>query len=59
MTWAARKYRTWIAAAFVAFYVITQPDGAVRLVGDAAGGAADGLASAAGSLTAFVDALGS
>lgn len=49
----AKKYMTWVAVAFVAFYVIKQPDGAAQSVETAA----NGLASAAGSLTAFVNAL--
>lgn len=49
----AKKYMTWAAAAFVAFYVINQPDGAVRSVESAA----NGIASAAGSLATFVNAL--
>lgn len=49
----AKKYITWVAAAFVAFYVIRQPDGAARSVQSAA----NGLASAADSLATFVNAL--
>ncbi|QXJ27046.1 hypothetical protein AGRA3207_004185 [Actinomadura graeca] len=49
----AKKYMTWAAAAFVAFYVIREPDRPARSVGRAAGG----LASAAGSLSTFVNAL--
>jgi hypothetical protein len=49
----AKKYLTWAAAAFVAFYVFTQPDGAARSVQTAA----DGIASVAGSVTTFVNAL--
>jgi hypothetical protein len=49
----AKKYLTWAAVAFVAFYVFTQPNGAARSVQ----GAADGLASVAGSLATFVNAL--
>ncbi|WP_344902664.1 hypothetical protein [Actinomadura meridiana] len=50
----AKKYMTWVAAAFVAFYVIQQPDGAAQSVENAA----NGLASAAGSLATFVNAIG-
>ncbi|MCP9952270.1 MULTISPECIES: hypothetical protein [Actinomadura] len=49
----AKKYMTWAAVAFVAFYVIKQPDGAAQSVENAA----NGLASAAGSLATFVNAL--
>ncbi|XVQ10931.1 hypothetical protein ACQP1W_51995 [Spirillospora sp. CA-255316] len=49
----AKKYITWAAAAFVAFYVVKQPDGAARSLNDAA----DGLASVAGSLVTFVNTL--
>ena len=49
----AKKYMTWVAVAFVAFYVINQPDGAAQSVENVAGG----LASAAGSLATFVNAL--
>ncbi|WP_199487295.1 hypothetical protein [Actinomadura spongiicola] len=49
----AKKYMTWVAVAFVAFYVIRQPDGAAQSVENAA----NGLASAAGSLATFVNAL--
>ncbi|WP_169744383.1 hypothetical protein [Spirillospora albida] len=49
----AKKYLTWAALAFVAFYVIQQPDGAARSVENAA----SGLASAAGSLATFVETL--
>lgn len=49
----AKKYITWVAAAFVAFYVFKQPDGAARSVENAA----NGLASAAGSVATFVNAL--
>lgn len=49
----AKKYITWAAAAFVAFYVIKQPDGAAQSVESAA----NGIASAADSLAAFVNAL--
>ncbi|MGK5554707.1 hypothetical protein ACSNOI_24130 [Actinomadura kijaniata] len=50
----AKKYLTWAAVAFVAFYVFNQPQGAARSVQTAA----DGLASAADSLTTFVTSLG-
>lgn len=50
----ARQYMTWAAAPFVTFYVIKRPDGPAGSVGSAAGG----IASADGSLTAFVDVLG-
>lgn len=49
----AKKYITWVAVAFVAFYVISQPDGAARSVENAA----NGLASAADSLATFVNAI--
>lgn len=49
----AKKYATWAAAAFVAFYLLKSPEGAAVSVHNAAGG----LASAAGSLARFVDAL--
>ncbi|WP_169809323.1 hypothetical protein [Actinomadura chibensis] len=49
----AKKYITWVAVAFVAFYVISQPDGAARSVESAA----NGLASAADSLATFVNAI--
>nr|BFE32170.1 hypothetical protein GCM10010200_044210 [Actinomadura rugatobispora] len=49
----AKKYITWAAAAFVAFYVVSQPDRATRSLNDAA----DGLASVAGSLVTFVNTL--
>ena len=50
----AKKYMTWAAAAFVAFYVFSRPDSAAGSVESAA----NGLASAAGSLATFVNALG-
>lgn len=49
----AKKYLTWVATAFVAFYVIKQPDGAAQSLENAA----NGLASAAGSLATFVTAI--
>ncbi|MES9536787.1 MULTISPECIES: hypothetical protein [unclassified Actinomadura] len=49
----AKKYITWAAAAFVAFYVITQPDSAARSVDTAA----SGISSAADSLATFVNSL--
>ncbi|WP_165966698.1 hypothetical protein [Actinomadura sp. 7K507] len=49
----AKKYMTWVAVAFVAFYVINQPDGAAQSVESAA----SGIASAAGSVATFVNAL--
>ena len=49
----AKKYLTWAAVAFVAFYVIKQPDGAAQSVESAA----TGLASAAGSIATFVETL--
>ncbi|MEV0659989.1 hypothetical protein ACIBI3_03075 [Actinomadura luteofluorescens] len=49
----AKKYITWAAAAFVAFYVITQPDGAAESVENAA----MGISSAADSLATFVNSL--
>ncbi|WP_169528856.1 MULTISPECIES: hypothetical protein [Actinomadura] len=50
----AKKYLTLAAAAFVAFYVVTQPDGATRSVETVAGG----LAGAAGSVITFINAVG-
>ncbi|GAA2618954.1 MULTISPECIES: hypothetical protein [Actinomadura] len=50
----AKKYVTWVAVAFVAFYVFKQPEGAAQSVNNAA----NGLANAADSLAAFVSALG-
>jgi len=49
----AKKYMTWAAVAFVAFYVVTRPEGAARSVETAA----SGIASAADSLATFVNAL--
>lgn len=49
----AKKFMTWAAVAFVAFYVVKQPDGAAQSVENAA----NGIASAAGSLATFVNAL--
>jgi hypothetical protein len=49
----AKKYVAWVAAAFVAFYIFKQPDGAAQSVHHAA----NGLASAADSLTTFVNAV--
>ncbi|MEV4001199.1 hypothetical protein [Actinomadura sp. NPDC049753] len=49
----AKKYITWAAAAFVAFYVITQPNGAARTVDTAA----TGISSAADSIATFVNSL--
>ncbi|GGT63180.1 MULTISPECIES: hypothetical protein [Actinomadura] len=49
----AKKYITWAAMAFVAFYVITQPDGAAQSVENAA----TGISSAADSLATFVNSL--
>lgn len=49
----AKKYLTWAAVAFVAFYVITQPDGATESVEHAA----MGISSAADSLATFVNSL--
>lgn len=49
----AKKYVTWAAAAFVAFYLMRSPEGAADTVHNAAGG----LASAADSLARFVNAL--
>ncbi|MEW2357907.1 MULTISPECIES: hypothetical protein [Thermomonosporaceae] len=49
----AKKYFTWAAAAFVAFYVIKQPDGAAGSVRSAA----EGIASAAGAMATFVTEL--
>ncbi|MBW8487003.1 hypothetical protein [Actinomadura parmotrematis] len=50
----AKKYLTWAAAAFVAFYMISEPRGAAGAVDRAAGG----LAAAAGSLSTFLGELG-
>ncbi|WP_433330791.1 hypothetical protein [Spirillospora sp. CA-294931] len=50
----AKKYATWVAVAFVAFYVFQQPEGAAKSVHNVA----DGLASAAGSVATFVNAIG-
>ncbi|MFF5262595.1 hypothetical protein ACFY4C_26980 [Actinomadura viridis] len=50
----AKKYITWAAVAFVAFYMIKHPDGAARSVQTAA----DGISSAAGSLATFVTEIG-
>lgn len=50
---AAKKYMTWAAVAFVAFYLLKTPEGAAQTVNNAAGG----LASAADSLARFVNAL--
>ena len=49
----AKKHLTWAAVAFVAFYVVKQPDAAARSLNDVAGG----LASVAGSLATFVTTL--
>lgn len=49
----AKKYITWVAVAFVAFYVFSKPEGAAQSVNRAA----DGLASAADRLAQFVNAL--
>ncbi|MBO2453622.1 hypothetical protein J4573_41490 [Actinomadura barringtoniae] len=49
----AKKYVVWVAVAFVAFYVFKQPDGAAHSVHQAA----NGLSSAADSLTTFVNAI--
>lgn len=49
----AKKYMTWAAVAFVAFYLLRSPQGAAHAVNSAAGG----LASAAGSLAEFFNAL--
>lgn len=48
-----KKYLTWAAVAFVVFYLINSPEGAASFVRGAAGG----LASAADSLSRFVNAL--
>lgn len=52
-TLPAKKYFTWAAVAFVAFYVIREPDGASRSVQSAA----EGIASAAGAMATFVTEL--
>ena len=49
----AKKFITWVAVAFVAFYVLTQPDGAARSVHTVS----NGLASAADSVATFVNAI--
>ncbi|SNR39268.1 hypothetical protein [Actinomadura mexicana] len=49
----AKKYITWAAMAFVAFYIITQPDGAAKSVDNAA----TGISTAADSLATFVNSL--
>lgn len=48
-----KKYLTWAALAFVAFYLINEPTGAAGLIHNAA----SGLASMATSLSQFVNAL--
>ncbi|GAA4102899.1 MULTISPECIES: hypothetical protein [Actinomadura] len=49
----AKKYVTWAAMAFVAFYVIREPGGAAQSVNHAA----SGIASVADSLATFVTEL--
>ncbi|GLZ16398.1 hypothetical protein Acsp04_66330 [Actinomadura sp. NBRC 104425] len=49
----AKKYVTWAAMAFVAFYVIREPGGAAQSVNQAA----IGIASVADSLATFVTEL--
>lgn len=48
-----KKYLTWAGAAFVAYYLLKSPNGAARIVHNAAAG----LTSAGDSLTQFVNAL--
>jgi hypothetical protein len=48
-----KKVLTWLAIAFVVFYVIQRPEDAAGIV-RSAGGA---LSDAAGSLSAFVESL--
>jgi hypothetical protein len=48
-----KKYLTWAGGAFAAYYLLKSPNGAARIVHNAA----DGLASAGDSLTHFVNAL--
>jgi hypothetical protein len=50
-----RKHIGMLAGAFVAFYVLKQPDAAADVVNNAAGG----LGSAADSLATFVNSLAS
>lgn len=50
-----KKYLSWAAIAFVAFYLFTSPEGAAGIVESAA----SGLMSAADSLSTFVTALSS
>jgi hypothetical protein len=49
----AKKYAKWVAAAFLAFYVISQPDGAAKVLNQVA----NGLASAGESVATFVNAI--
>ncbi len=48
-----KKYIMWAAIAFVAFYLLSQPQGAASVVNSAA----SGLQSAANSLATFINAL--
>lgn len=48
-----KKYLTWAIVAFVIFYLINSPEGAASFVRGAVGG----VASAADSLSRFVNAL--
>lgn len=50
-----KKYLTWAAVAFVAFFLFTQPEGAAGIVHSAA----NGIMSAADSLSTFVTSLSS
>lgn len=50
-----KKYLTWAAIAFGAFFLISAPEGAADIVQSAAGG----LMSAADSLSTFVTSLSS
>lgn len=48
-----KKYLTWAIAAFVVFYLLSSPENAAQVVQNAA----SGLASAANSLSRFVNEL--
>ncbi len=48
-----KKLLIWVAIAFVAFYLVTQPTGAA----DAVKGAASGVESAFGSIITFFSSL--
>jgi hypothetical protein len=53
MIMAIKKYLTWAIAAFVIFYLLRSPENAAHVVQNAA----SGLASAANSLSRFVNEL--